>query len=109
MVGFFDITDLHGDGFTKLITELGHVSYAWNNLHADLGDLFGSVCTGKGADSLTRAIWHSHKSESGARFMFRAAAVAKITGDAPCLEELNWLVGEVDQIAAHRNDATHTL
>lgn len=104
----FDRPEFWVGDYVKFASELGYVSWTWNALHADLCDLFWEI-TGISSPDIPRAIWHSAKSDSGQREMLRAAARARLTKDSECLSELLWLLGEVDQLAAFRNDAFHTL
>ena len=104
----FDWPELWTGDYSKFAQELGYVAWTWNALHADLCDLFWEL-TDISDPKIPRAIWNSIKSDSGQREMLRAAANTRLTDDPECLGEALWLLREIDQLAAFRNDAFHTL
>lgn len=104
----FDHPEFWVGDFAAFAEDIGYVTWAWNALHADLCDLFWSV-TGVHDPSIPRAIWYAILNDSGQRAALKSTAVARLQNDQECLQEIKWLLKEVDKIARYRNDATHTL
>ncbi len=103
----FDSPEFWTGDFSTFAAEIGYATWAWNALHADLCDLLWGL-VGTEAPYVPRAIWNAIKSDSGQRDVLKAAAKAKLE-EGETLEAIVWLVDEVGQIAAHRNDIAHTL
>lgn len=103
----FDRPEFWVGDFVKIAPEIGYVSWAWNALHADLCDLFLGVLRANSPEPF-RSIWHAIRSDSGQRDVLLAAAESSVK-DKECLAEIRWLVTEVDNLAAIRNDTAHTL
>lgn len=121
----YDIFGLHagspltGD-YSTYAAEVGNVIWAWNHLHAALGDNFW-LLTGIEDPVYPRSIWHSFRSDSGQRNMLSALVLTHLQTFANdpedtkkrqfhhALEELVLMLKEVDHISKFRNDVTHTL
>ena len=95
------------------LTELGRVSFAWNEMHDKLALLF-RVVAGFRDEHTAFAVWHSSKSDLGQRDMLRAAAHTVKLLDSPprkfTPEKMGDIVCLLNDINAHsnrRNEALH--
>jgi hypothetical protein len=93
---------------------VGRVSGAWNYLHHFLG-VFFAVAMG-GDVELVLAAWDSIESDRTKREMLRAAieAIEVVRPDRwkqtpTAADDLLWVLGRADALAAVRNDAAHAL
>jgi hypothetical protein len=57
---------------------------------------------------ITRAIWHSHKSDIGQREMLAAVTHQTLREDHPSHDEILWIVSEAGYLSGKRNDFVHT-
>lgn len=95
--------------FQPLAIELGWIVYQWNRLQQALVDLFGDVVDSKPI-GVAWAIWHSTPSDRTQRDMLRAALksaeIAK-TVKPQAVEDIDWLLNQLNPLAGRRNDALH--
>jgi hypothetical protein len=106
--------------FNAIAKEIGNVTWAWNNLQADLCDLFWLASKIEDPHH-SRAIWSAIKSDAGQRDILCALANSHLDKEPygphsfkkrqfyHGMRETVWLTNEVGALSAYRNDATHTL
>ena len=104
----FDNPEFWVGDYVKFAQEIGYVSWTWNSLHADLFVLFDLII-GTNNREVSHAIWYSIRSDRSQRAMLQEAAKAKLKEDKECLDEINWLVEQINQISGIRNTTAHVL
>jgi hypothetical protein len=98
------------DALDDYATAVGRVVYEWNYLHEELGRLFVVVRNEDKALLLTK--WWSCKTDAGQRTMLKDAVTNAPKGgwkkERPrAVDDLNWLLERVDELAEDRHNAVH--
>lgn len=89
------------------INNVGGVMFAANWLQGGLYQIF-QVLLREIHPERTRAIWHSHKSDSGQRDMLAALAHETLVANHPILLGMLWAIQRAGKLAGLRNDFAHT-
>jgi hypothetical protein len=96
--------------FEPVAIEIGQFAREWNGLHEELAVLFVALF-GAPTIGVPLACWHAIPDDGLKRRMMRAAVKAsrpvQKNVDAGIKDEIDWLLGEIDQLAERRNDALH--
>jgi hypothetical protein len=103
--------------FRPYALEIGKLSLEWNALQEVLALLFAAAIDDGHGTLLAYKVWHSTPNDRAQREMLRAATGVKFSKEpympyAPAptraLDDVEWLLKEVDRLADRRNDAIHS-
>jgi hypothetical protein len=90
--------------FRPYTIAIGEATLAWNDLHENLGVLFGECV--EGAKIITTLeIWHALLNDRSKREILKAAAETLRYSDL--IENVRWLVARCQELEDDRNNATH--
>jgi len=100
--------------FAPYVTALGRFALAWNELQANLCELFSVVAlerTPRAGDMVNYAptyIWHAIRSDRSQRDMLKAAIMhSQIARGAELKEHGEWLCSRVNDLEERRNNILH--
>lgn len=101
-----------GERSEQILREIGLIVLHWNRLQHFLGRifvwLFGPKSSADCPNLIAEAAWNSSDNDRGQRAMLKAAATVALATQPALLNEVIWLIDEVNgKIADKRNDVIH--
>lgn len=87
--------------------QIGEITLAWNNLQADLYEIFAALVADKNHD-LAHGLWHSIQSDKTQRDMLKSVARAVLSQRKRLLANIEWIIKKAEMLSPFRNDAAHT-
>lgn len=100
-----DIVDFIDRLLQKHRADVGNVAVAWNSLQNNLSKLFAVIAT-PDSHSIGYAAWNAVRSDRYQRDMLAETAKA-VHAEAPALKELQWVLGQLDNLESKRNATIH--